>query len=102
VRRLAPQPLRAALERAADRAAPPGLLPEVQAAWPDVAGPVIAEEAEPVSERGGVVTIACRSAVWAQELELLGKDLQERLNARLSGPRRVAGLCFRTSPRTRS
>ena len=96
MRRLAPRPLRLALDRAADEAAPLGLLAQVQAAWTEVAGPVVAEEAEPVAEREGVVTIACRSAVWAQELELLGSDLEKRLNARLGGAGRVAGLRFRT------
>ena len=36
-----------------------------------------------VSERDGLVTIACRSAVWAQELDLLGPDLVARLNRAL-------------------
>jgi hypothetical protein len=36
-----------------------------------------------VSERDGVVTVACASAVWAAELELLGPELLERLNGRL-------------------
>jgi predicted nucleic acid-binding Zn ribbon protein len=40
-----------------------------------------------------VVTVACRSAVWAQELELLGSDLSDRLNAALPSPE-VAGLRF--------
>ena len=44
-----------------------------------MAGEAVAAEAEPVSERDGVVTIACRSATWAQELDLLGPDLLERL-----------------------
>jgi predicted nucleic acid-binding Zn ribbon protein len=98
VRRPAPRPLRVALERAAERVAPPGLLADVQAVWPDVVGPVVAQEAEPVSERDGVVTIACRSSVWAQELELLGKDLEEHLSGRLSGPGRVLRLRFRNRP----
>jgi predicted nucleic acid-binding Zn ribbon protein len=98
VRRPAPRHLRVALERAAESAAPPGLLADVQAVWPDVAGPVVAQEAEPVSERDGVVTIVCRSSVWAQELELLGRDLEERLNARLSGLGRVLRLRFRNHP----
>ena len=59
--------------------------------WPDVAGELIAGEAKPVSERGGTVTIACRSAVWAQELTLLGPDLVRRLNEAL-GTTRVAEL----------
>jgi hypothetical protein len=86
-----------ALGRALPAAAPAGLLPRVQAAWPEVAGPVVAAEAEPLSETGGIVTVACRTAVWAQELELLGGDLTARLNARLgaSGDRpAVARLRF--------
>lgn len=84
MRRLAPRPLRAALDGALSAAAPAGLLPRVQAAWPEVAGATVAGEAEPVSERAGVVTVACRAAVWAQELELLGGDLTGRLNTRLA------------------
>jgi predicted nucleic acid-binding Zn ribbon protein len=40
----------------------------------------------PVGERDGVVTISCRSAVWAQELDLLGPDLLKRLNEALEQP----------------
>ena len=83
MRRLAPRPLRRALEDALGQAAPAGLLARVQAVWPDVAGAVVAQESTPVSEREGTVTVACRSAVWAQELELLATDLARRLNARL-------------------
>jgi predicted nucleic acid-binding Zn ribbon protein len=97
MRRQAPRPLRLALERSAGIASPAGLLAQVQAVWTEVAGPVVAEEAEPVSERDGVVTIACRSAVWAQELELLGGDLEERLNDRLTGGSSVRGLRFQTA-----
>ena len=44
----------------------------------------------PVSEREGVVTIACRSATWAQELDLMQNELLESLlrelaNGRLGG-----------------
>ena len=78
-------------------AVPVGLLGPVQAAWPAVAGPLVAEEAAPVSERQGVVPVACRAAVWAQELELLGVDLAARLNVRLEASgsaARVARLRF--------
>jgi predicted nucleic acid-binding Zn ribbon protein len=97
VRRPAPRALRLALEAALPAATPAGLLGRVQAAWPAVAGPAVAQEAEPVSERDGVVTVACRAAVWAQELELLAPDLTARLNARLdaaSGTARVGRLRF--------
>ena len=86
MRRRAPRALRLALDGVLPPAAPAGLLPRVQTLWPEVAGPAVAAEAEPVSERAGVVTVACRAAVWAHELELLGGDLRERLNDRLEGP----------------
>jgi predicted nucleic acid-binding Zn ribbon protein len=56
----------------------------------------VAAEAEPVREREGVVTIACRSATWAQELDLLAPELLSRLNGALSGvtERPVTGLRF--------
>jgi hypothetical protein len=39
-----------------------------------------------VGERDGVVEVACRSAVWAHELELMGPDLTARLNTSLPSP----------------
>jgi predicted nucleic acid-binding Zn ribbon protein len=65
--------------------APPSTLARVQAAWSEVAGPAIGDEAQPVSERVGTVTFDCRSAVWAQELDLMSEDLRERLNEALGG-----------------
>jgi predicted nucleic acid-binding Zn ribbon protein len=52
----------------------------------------LSASAAPVSERDGVVTVACESAVWAQELELLGPDLLTRFGAALANePRPPAG-----------
>jgi predicted nucleic acid-binding Zn ribbon protein len=87
VRRLAPRPLGDVLARALPEARPAGLLAEVQSAWPAVAGAAMAGAATPVSERSGTVTVACESAVWAQELELLGPCLTQRLNDALEGGR---------------
>jgi predicted nucleic acid-binding Zn ribbon protein len=87
VRRLGPRPLGKALDRALPDARPAGLLAEVQSAWPAVAGPALAAAASPVSERDGTVTVACESAVWAQELELLGADLARRLDDAVSDGR---------------
>ena len=101
MRRTAPRPLRLALAEVAVDASPASLLASVQAIWPEVAGAAVAEEAEPVSEREGVVTVACRSAVWTQELELLAGDLVAGLNARLGGAGEVAGLRFRTASAAR-
>ena len=85
-RRAQPRPVTPSLQRLADALMPATLLAEVQRAWPDAAGPALADAAEPVSERDGVVTVACGSGVWAQELDLLGERRVEALNARLGRP----------------
>jgi predicted nucleic acid-binding Zn ribbon protein len=85
-RRSSPRPLAPALDRIAERVMPATLLAEVQRAWPEAAGPALAAAAQPVSERDGVVTVACASAVWAQELDLLSERVLERLTAELGRP----------------
>ena len=86
MRRRAPRPIGAALAGVIDELEPATTLAAVQRCWPGVAGEAIAAEAEPVAEREGVVTIACRSSVWAQEIELLSRDLVGRLNDALATP----------------
>jgi predicted nucleic acid-binding Zn ribbon protein len=75
--------------------APATALARVQAVWGEAAGEVIAAEAQPVSERDGTVTVACRSAVWAHELELMAPELVERVN-RAAGTELVGALRVRT------
>lgn len=97
--RRAPRPAGLAISALTDRLAPQTLLAQVQRVWPGVAGEVIAAEATPTGERGGTVTITCRSAVWAQELDLMGPDLVARLNAAI-GAELVVGLrCSAAPPR---
>ncbi len=86
MRRPGPRPLSAALGAATTAMAPATLLARVQAVWPEVAGEVLVEEAQPVSERAGEVRVACRSATWAHELELMAEDLRGRLNGALGAP----------------
>lgn len=96
-RKSSPRSLAAALEAVRAEVAPLTLLAAVQEGWPRVAGPVAAAQAEPVSERDGLVMIACRSAVWAQELDLMQPELIARLAETLeSGPfaGRLSGLRF--------
>jgi predicted nucleic acid-binding Zn ribbon protein len=74
-----------------------GLLAAVQSVWTEVAGAVLAAATTPTSERSGIVTVSCESGVWAQELELLGPDLEKRLNQSLETagePARVERLRF--------
>jgi predicted nucleic acid-binding Zn ribbon protein len=90
-RRPGPRPLAAALDRLTVELAPATLLAEVQRAWPAAAGDAFAARSTPVAERAGVVTVACESAVWAQELDLLSERVVERLNDTLGRPA-VQGL----------
>jgi predicted nucleic acid-binding Zn ribbon protein len=85
MRRPAPRALSSALEGVVREVAPDTLLARVQGVWTEVAGPRLADAAAPVSERDGVVTVACQSGVWAQELELLSPDLLGGLERALGG-----------------
>lgn len=86
MRRRGPRPIGEALRQIGHQATPPTLLARVQAVWSVVVGAVIAAEAQPVAERAGTITIACRSATWASELELLAPDLLEKLDDALADP----------------
>jgi predicted nucleic acid-binding Zn ribbon protein len=101
MRRTGPRPAAVALQALTDALAPATLLADVQRAWPDAAGEAFARVCEPVAERDGTVTIACASAVWAQELDLLSEPVVQRLNAALGRPavRRLRAQA--TGPRRR-
>ena len=100
MRRRGPRPLADALDRVTAELAPATLLAEVQRAWETAAGPAFAAQSEPVAERAGTVTVACASAVWAQELDLLSEQVVERLNAELRRPA-VKGLRPQARPTRR-
>jgi predicted nucleic acid-binding Zn ribbon protein len=92
-RRRAPRTAASALHGVLETRAPKTLLARVQSEWERVCGAAIAAESQPVAEREGVITVACRSATWAQELDLMQESLLERLNAALAG-HRIEGLRF--------
>jgi predicted nucleic acid-binding Zn ribbon protein len=81
--RMAPRLLSGALDSLTAALAPATTLARVQGVWERVAGTAIAAEARPSAERGGVLTVTCAAAVWAQELDLMADELIERLNAAL-------------------
>ena len=97
MKRLAPRPLSAVLPAAIGDAGPQTLLARVQTAWPEGAGAALAASTAPVAEREGVVTVACESSLWAHELELLQRDVLERLGTALatSGGGSVESLRFK-------
>jgi len=84
--RRAPRPFSFAIEDLRERIAPPGGLAAAQQAWRSVAGDAIADAATPVALREGVLTVECESAVWAQELQLIGPDLAARLGEQIGDP----------------
>lgn len=49
------------------------------AAWPSVVGGTVADETRPRSLSGSTLTVECSSAVWAQELSLLSRQVVSRL-----------------------
>lgn len=93
-RRPAPRPAAGALRAALDRAAPKTRLAAAQAVWADAVGERVAAAAEPVSESGGTLVLACSDPVWAQELDLMQEQLLARLRERL-GERAPQALRFR-------
>jgi predicted nucleic acid-binding Zn ribbon protein len=100
MRRAAPRPLALAVDGLTGHLAPATPLARVQREWPAAVGEAIAREAQPVSERDGTLVVECRSAVWAQELDLMAPDLLRRLN-RAVGSEAISDLrCRATGART--
>jgi predicted nucleic acid-binding Zn ribbon protein len=82
-----------ALERIQSDLAPDTLLARVQRVWRDAVGETAATHAQPTAERGGVVTVSCSESVWAQELDLMGPTVVERLNSHLEGGQIIRLRC---------
>jgi predicted nucleic acid-binding Zn ribbon protein len=95
--RRAPRPIAAALGAVVAGAEPATLLAAVQSAWPGAVGEAIAREASPVSERDGMVTVACRSATWAQELDLLSAQIASQIEQNLPDVAALRGFRFTAS-----
>ena len=81
-----PRRIGEALAAVRRQAAPQTPLAAVQMVWADAVGEKVAGVAEPVSERGGRVTVACKNAVWAQELDLMQDDILRRLSETMDAP----------------
>lgn len=92
-RRARPRALADAVAVVRDAAEPATLLAAAQSSWESAVGARIARESRPVRERDGTVTVSCRAATWAQELDLLQAELLASLNRRLA-PRAVSSLRF--------
>lgn len=93
--RRAPVPLAGAIEALTRRLEPDTPLAAIQRVWPEAAGPAMAAECHPAALRGGVLTLDCRSATWANEMVFLAPDVIEKVNA-LLGSARVTEIKSRT------
>jgi predicted nucleic acid-binding Zn ribbon protein len=93
------RPLRPAIESLAASLAPATLLADVQRVWEGAAGPAIARECSPLSERDGTVTLLCSSAVWMQEIDLMGPVLVAKINDALGVEHVLAVRCVATRGR---
>ena len=82
-RRRTPRPLGDALRGALESVEPTTPLAAVQSAWTEAVGERIAAAASPISERDGTITVACASATWAQELDLLESEIATKLRSKL-------------------
>jgi predicted nucleic acid-binding Zn ribbon protein len=97
--RRSPRPVSLSLDHIRDELEPDSLLADVQRAWRTAVGTVIAGEAQPTSERGGVVTVSCSASVWAQELDLMAPAILGRLNELLRSGRVSRLRCVALPPR---
>jgi predicted nucleic acid-binding Zn ribbon protein len=93
--RIAPRPLSTALQSLTASLAPSTTLARVQEVWEGATGPAIASAARPTAERGGILTVTCTAAVWAQELDLMAGELVQSLNTAL-GEEAIRELRCRT------
>ena len=100
--RRAPRPLGASIAALTDQLAPRTTLADAQRAWPAAAGAMMAKYAAPTAERGGTLTITCRSSVWAQELDLMAPELIAKLNGLLGEGRITALRCVASRGRSQS
>lgn len=83
--RPAPRGLSEALRALAGEVAPATPLARVQSVWAQALGPAISDAASPTAMRDGVLSVVCKTAGWAQELDLMSPDLTARLNDALAG-----------------
>ena len=97
MRRHAPRPLALAVEACTAELAPATPLARVQRVWERAVGGAVAREADPVAVRDRTLTVVCRSAVWAQELDLMTETVAGALNEALGEPL-IDGLRCRATP----
>ena len=97
--RRAPRPADEAMRGLLERLDPGTPLSAVQRVWRDAVGETIAGVAAPTGFAAGALRVTCESAVWAQELDLMGPELVARINAAIGADLVVALRCSAAPPR---
>jgi predicted nucleic acid-binding Zn ribbon protein len=95
VSRHSPRPLAIAIDGLTSSLEPATTLARAQRGWERAVGERIALAGRPTGEREGVLTVTCADSVWSAELEMMGPELVERLNAEI-GERLIDKLRCRT------
>lgn len=62
--------------------------------WPEVVGDRIARVTEPRSVSRGVLFVAVRSSAWLMELNMMKREILERLNEGRASDRQVERIVF--------
>lgn len=91
--RRAPRNAASSVRDLVDRIAPATALAQIQRHWPAAVGAAVAAQAIPTGEAGGVLTVTCASAVWAQEIDLMSVTLITSLNSALGSNQVVSLRC---------
>lgn len=66
--------------------------------WPEIAGPLVARNAVPLSLKNGVLTIAVRNHSWAQELRMNQSTVLSRIRESVGERVPVTDLRFTVDP----
>ena len=78
----APEPFDELIERVGEARFAKKKLPIPVAVWREAVGPRIADRARPVVIERGILTILVATSVWANELQMLSKEIVERIKTR--------------------
>jgi len=65
--------------------------------WPKAVGPQIAQQAQPLRCRDGVLEVRVSHPVWMQQLQLMKPQLLQRIN-QLIGEEAIRDIYFRRGP----
>lgn len=66
--------------------------------WSEIVGKEIADKSSPREISRGVLTVECESSVWANELSMMSKKIEEKINEE-AGERVIKKILFRVIKR---